>query len=348
MPVKPASIILVVVASLGSAGFVGCCRRPCCPAVAHAPVPDASVAPVRAAPKWTAEQRSEALEAVREVARARIASARGFADETGVAYAAALGLLAEAPAGTPGADLRARVEGERQTPPRPAARQRPEGFEAPRLTVHEVGDLVARMDAMRFPRVQLVGPDGVRDELRSSSLGGGLYDLLPHADQPVGPKHAAELEAPREGVFVLRAPPERHEAMRIYLAALRELWPLLAAPVAPPLVVEIHAVADLVVALERLGPEVDLTLAKSGAADVAQAAREGTAVERLRETLLLVLAEYWLREGRGDAAGFVVHAAGEQNFVVRGTRADQTTVHALLEGWRETWRARWPEAFDPM
>jgi hypothetical protein len=309
--------------------------------VVQRPAPEAPVT-------WTREQRAAALEATFALARARIARGDGARDEALRAYADGAQGLAPFDAPVPLLALRRTLEEERVELERtPDAGGGAVGGPEERLVFYDVQDLAAAMPGLGFPTVEIVGPEGTRVEPPAAALGGQLYALLPAGHGPITPNHLRELRT-KNGVLILRAGAARHAAMRRYLDTLRGSWPRLwpeafvsQAPVASTssstlpagLVVEIHQVADLAAALERLGDRVEV-----GDPDDAPLERLLSAVR----TRLAATQVAGVDAGRVDAL-----TSGGSTVVVKATRAQQGAVGELLAGWRDGWLKRWPAAFVP-
>jgi hypothetical protein len=350
VPMRRLVLLLVLPA------LVGCTRSRCCPRPCPAPAPGrlhievVRTAPPEAPAVWTEAQRAAALEGVFELARARIARGAGSREEALAAYAHGGKILAAEAGPIPLLALRRTLEEERaDLQRRPPAAPAPPVAPTEALVFYDVHDLVAAMARMGFPRVELVGPEGSRVEPPASVLGGQLYALLPAAQGPITRQQLTELEA-RGDMLILRASAQRHAAMNTYLATLRSAWdalwpdeiPASAPPGAPPpappvhaaepLVVEIHRVADLVVAVERLGGEVDV------------GSPEEAPMVRLRNVLCLVVAG----TQTGAASVVQVEPQGDQAFVVKARPSHQRAIGDLLQTWRREWSARWPEAFGDL
>lgn len=203
----------------------GCARPRCCPRV-QCPPAQPHVEVVRAAPPgasatWSESQRAAALEAVFELARARIAREAGAREEALAAYAQGRALLAAETGPAPLLALRRTLEEEGAAlPGGPTETEAAREASAATLVFYDVRDLVAALGKIGLPRVEIVGPEGSRVESSASVLGGHLYTLLPAAQGPIQRQPLDELQT-RGEVLLLRASAQRHAAMRTYLATLR-------------------------------------------------------------------------------------------------------------------------------
>ncbi len=110
--------------------------------------------------------------------------------------------------------------------------------------------------------------------------------------------------------------------------------PAAPAPVAasPAHVVEIYAVADLVHAVGALEGLVDV------------GSPEEAPSERLLQTLALSVPLQTVLADPGAVAE-MRYTNGERSLVVKATPSEQAGIAQLLAAWRESWKARWPEAF---
>lgn len=209
------ALVLLLVVPL-AAGC--CCRRTCCPAPGAAPVVSAARAVQPTANAATLP--AGTLEATLLYGRGS-AAARTNPDAARLAWAQALSVLGTEPGPERLEAFRARIRARLAAPgdvSRPAADQ---GLV---VQIQNVADLVEIMGRLPFPRVELVGPDGVRGEEPIGVLGGAVLEYLP--PQPAAP--VAPVIRPQGGQnLVVKASPAQQDDVGALLTAWRDVWPLL-------------------------------------------------------------------------------------------------------------------------
>jgi hypothetical protein len=211
-----AAVALVLVASLTA----GCCCRPraCCPGpvrvVGTVPLqtPAAQREPERALPEGT-------LEATLHYARGAAAE-RTHPSDAKAAWNQALALLGE-DAGPARLEqfrdkIRARLANE-------VAATSPQTGPEQVVRVFDVADLVGVMQRMPLPRVEIVGPDGVRQEEPRSLLMTVAMEQFPN-QVGVG---APTMSVQGSGSVVVKAVGAQQDLFEAILLAWREVWPLL-------------------------------------------------------------------------------------------------------------------------
>jgi hypothetical protein len=210
------ALALVLVVSVTA----GCCCRPraCCPGpvrvIGTAPLATAAAKgePKRALPEGT-------LEATLHYARGAAAERTNPA-EAKAAWNEALALLGKEP-GPARLDhfrerIRARLANE-SSGAVPKAEPRSE------VRIFDVTDLVDVMKRMPLPQVEIVGPDGVREEEPRSLLMTVAMEQFPNQVGGGPPTITAQ----GSGSVVVQAVATQQEALESILLAWREVWPLL-------------------------------------------------------------------------------------------------------------------------